>query len=71
MPNDSANKGSPLATAAETVAVSAIAEAFDHLPSAVVVFDRDQRIVCWNRPAAELFGIDAASAEGATCWPTA
>lgn len=54
MPNDSASKGSPLATAAGIAAVSAIAEAFDHLPSAVVVFDRDQRIVSWNRPAAEL-----------------
>jgi len=46
---------------------SLIVEAFDHLPSAVLVLDNDLRLLSWNRTARSMFGAASAyMADGVT-----
>ena len=52
MPNDPVTK--VRAAVAQGDAGSLIAAAFDHLPSAVVLFDGQKSVAAWNQPAAEL-----------------
>ena len=52
MPNDPVTKVRAAAAHGDTG--SLITAAFDHLPSAVVLFDGQKSVAAWNQPAAEL-----------------
>jgi len=57
VPTDETSKALAMAAgASDSPPLPLIAEAFDHLPSAVLVLGGDQRVLAWNRPATALFG---------------